>query len=759
MGQSKQIKEFKDFSGGLVTDTTPLNRPENSTWSEENFQLNEDGSRQRRLGLNDHASASLFLASDQGTDNSLVSAVSSYLWVGAGGIANNDKLVVQVGNALWMNTTSTTIEAANYKFPTISSSYDVVYSFANIDGKLVVATGEGPPSLVTWNSNNTVTVEEITLRVRDTFGEYDTNSAFSGDFSDLDDLLSEGFLNERPSTIARSHEYNLRNQGWGRERTSYTTGRLEHDPIKLFKTDDGNYPSNADSVVPWLKTNPNAGSNSFVIRFDSQNLSFNPPANRRAPYGSFVIDLLSRGQSRATELARNNTVQGFTSFSGSLSTDKTIGGPRLVAEFAGRVWYGGFPDEVTGSTPHTPHLPSYIAYSQSVEKLSQAGKCFQEGDPTHEDEPDLIDTDGGIIRIAGLVGMKKMVSVGDSLAVFADNGVWMISGGDTGFTANTKLVTKISEEGARGVSSIVEASGIVYYLGEYGVFRLARNPAGQWFSELISARMSTYFKDEIIYSVGEVSGIHDTFFKKIKWLFSNEVGDNTDTMELVYHLHHDCFTINRYPTLSSTARKPIAFAPPITNTLTSSTEDVTDGGVVVTDSGVDVTSGVTSTDRSPNEPTYLYRLTSTGSSYSVKSASPTTLTSRVDDWDDSNYRSDAFMYTAPFTMPENARRKTCPYVVFNFDMHSTGTDEGGFPIHSSCQVYTIWNHATGGSPKLGTPFQAYRNPSDRNDLDVLATRSKVRGRGRALSFLITSETDKYIKIYGWGLDIDTNEKL
>ena len=51
MPQSNQTAEFNTFVGGLVTEASPLTFPENASIDEANFELNKDGSRVRRLGM------------------------------------------------------------------------------------------------------------------------------------------------------------------------------------------------------------------------------------------------------------------------------------------------------------------------------------------------------------------------------------------------------------------------------------------------------------------------------------------------------------------------------------------------------------------------------------------------------------------------------------------------------------------------------------------------------------------------------------
>ena len=51
MPQSNQTGEFNTFVGGLVTEASPLTFPENASIDEANFELDRNGSRSRRLGM------------------------------------------------------------------------------------------------------------------------------------------------------------------------------------------------------------------------------------------------------------------------------------------------------------------------------------------------------------------------------------------------------------------------------------------------------------------------------------------------------------------------------------------------------------------------------------------------------------------------------------------------------------------------------------------------------------------------------------
>ena len=51
MAKAINAAEFSTFVAGLITDASPLTFPNNASLDEVNFELNRDGSRNRRLGM------------------------------------------------------------------------------------------------------------------------------------------------------------------------------------------------------------------------------------------------------------------------------------------------------------------------------------------------------------------------------------------------------------------------------------------------------------------------------------------------------------------------------------------------------------------------------------------------------------------------------------------------------------------------------------------------------------------------------------
>lgn len=254
------------------------------------------------------------------------------------------------------------------------------------------------------------------------------------------------------------------------------TGNLKIDPVLEFEDSGGDQrglPSNADTPVSAIFANTGETDKNSQRFNDDASARLEPPKSRAAA-GHYIIDLLDRGQSREAEYFRGcDTVDGLyinanpgatpeyitfrtPTMSGNLPVDRSEGGVKSVVEFAGRVFYAGFSSDIFDGDSQSPNLASYVFYSQQVQHDSQITHCYQEGDPTSIEAPDLLDTDGGFIRLSGAYNIQEMINIGPGLMVFAENGVWLIAGSDGGnFSATNQTVYKVTEHGTLAAGSIV----------------------------------------------------------------------------------------------------------------------------------------------------------------------------------------------------------------------------------------------------------------------------------------------------------------
>jgi len=168
------VKPYATFIGGLITEASPLTYPENASIDEENFLLNRDGSRQRRLGMNYEAGYSEV---DTGFVESVIDdyAIETYRWDNVGSDSNVSIGIVQVGPYLWFVDLYADAQSASLLNGGSSLKVGVngvnPYQFSSVNGILIVTTGETNPLGLEYNSaTDSITSTEITIKIRDMIG-------------------------------------------------------------------------------------------------------------------------------------------------------------------------------------------------------------------------------------------------------------------------------------------------------------------------------------------------------------------------------------------------------------------------------------------------------------------------------------------------------------------------------------------------------------------------------------------------------------
>ena len=775
MARQTQVLEFNSFVGGLITEASPLTFPENAALHVNNFNLSKDGSLSRRLGM-DFESDYEVIDSGESKSPSGEVAVSTFTWENAGGDPSNSVIVVQVGTSVkFFDTNDTSLsKGLIHSYEVDSTDSDVVYSVAVVDGVLVLATGT--PELVKFTYSNGVIEEEtFRLKTRDLFGVQDM---YQGR-----DLRSAENLSIRPQdyytgdSVTEQHIYNLRNSTfavhrlWGGKNGSFCDNLLL-DPIKIYAQYSLNeIPSNSDSVVSALFADTEEESDRLVERFFPEVLKRSPIGNTAAPSGYFVIDVLDRGTSRLQQVARlAKTVYPSVAYQykvTSLPLDKTPGGTTLVSEFAGRMWYGGFSGDVIDPDKHSPKLSSYLFYSQLVSSTADLSACHQLGDPTSKESPDLVDTDGGYIRLDGAYGLKKLLNIGSALICVATNGVWAVLGGsDYGFTATDNQIIKISEHGCVGSNSVVLADSSAFYWGDDGIYQVGRNEVGDLAAtNITSSTIQKHYNEIAHLDKTYVQGSYDSFERKIRWLYGNRVGDVDDSTELILDLALGAFYLSTVTGVASGKPNVVAAltVPPFK--VGQVVSDIVYGDELVFHEDDQVTVETSATVNGIRETMYV----------SITESEPTikyTFSQYKDtdfiDWktlDGAGVDTPAVLITGYDGGGDYQRYKQDPYITFHFIKTEDGfyEDEEGdiYPTHeSSCKVQAQWEWANSTtSGRWGREFQAYRHkrhyiPESTSDgfdngFHVVSSKNKLRGKGKVLSLQIKTEPGKDCKLLGW----------
>lgn len=769
MPQASANKEYKDFSNGLITEATPIGSPEAAAKDLDNFDLNRDGSMSRRLGIDYEANFSLV---NTGLTESEYNrrAKTTFMWEGANQNSDIQILVVQVGNQLWfLDASGTSISSTVFNAGaalTLDSEDTVEYQYSIISGVLVITTSSQFIRYLKYDvDTDVVTEEKAAVLVRDIWGLQD----------DLD-------VNERPGTLSDTHNYNLLNQGW----TS--------SQINSFKNSAGVYPSNSDNV--------NTGID------DADDKKFNPKLITRENFGTtpsakgkIILDIFERSATRAaggfevddglvadgtepTSLGTRSPLSnwrvpsvwggGFSGVIGSLSlgsilegipTDRTLGGVSSTAAFAGRVFYSGFGNELIGGDTESPLLANYVAFSQVVDNIADLGRCYSEADFTSNIDSSVAASDGGTIKITGSGKIHAMVPLGRALIVFAENGLWSISGSNEGvFSADEFQVAPITSVGVASASSIVKVENNILYWSTGGIYQVSVNEQS---FELAAASISEATIQGLWRDIGTVPAscakvAYDPATRKVLWVFSSDESNCTKyDRELVLDValgawSKSSFPSTSYPWVSGLVRG-LDF---VTN---NQTENVVDSGVLVEHLGTQVVHTSKTRVSGTTGVRYVAAVLDTTVKFTVALKKDTDFL----DWktfDTIGIDASGFYRSWEDILDDTQRNKQAKYLTMNMKLTETGvTSADGIGVDlvnpSSCLATSYWDYAsTAASGKVSAQFEVYRLhrmywPETIFDYghEVMVSKSKLRGRGKALSMQFDTSPGKDCIIYGWAI--------
>ena len=745
---AKTEKVFRSFVKGLITEASPLTFPENASIDEQNFVLNRDGSRSRRLGLDyegTYAKTSTGLTADDIKEGKQ----SFHRWDTPSGTSSIAIGVVRVKNKLWFVDLLTSAPSANLLNSgnpiTITGLSNNNIETSTLNNQLIIVGKDlDKPVVLSYDyTTDTVSQRTVDIKVRDIWG--------------LDDSLED---DERPATLSDEHKYNLRNQGWNENIVTKGGGDALDETFTALSA----YPSNSDQ---WTLGKISNSSDADYEKFDPEVLEKNSQSRYSVSRGSIVIDAFDRGSSR----------EAGTDVTG-LNSDTETGNISTVASYAQRIFYSGIDSTVTDGDAKSPNYSGYIFFTKVVTSDSDFGKCYQEADPTDPGINDIIDSDGGTIQIPEATRIVKIASSQSSLLVFAENGIWEIYGDTGGFIASSFQANKISTNGIFNANSVVNINGNFMYWSKAGIYTLVTDAAsGRFRAETISlTTIQTLFLQIPDIGKNNCKGFYDEKENRVRWLY-NDADDitytnnnyiNRYTKELVFDLTLQAFYTNVFSQLA-TSSPYVADYIEVPGYAISSFDEavlVTNGNTVI-DSNSDTV--VTTEDLLLNRSSQFSYLTIAGTNFTISKFNNLTFKDWVtEDGTGANYSS--YLVTGYELFNDVMRDKQTPYIFFYFNRTEDGYTADGANLilnnQSSCKVQAQWNWAnSANSGKWGNEFQAYRllrnyipsgsgDPFDYGD-GVIVTKSKLRGSGKTLSIKISSEEGKDMKLLGWAVPATT----
>jgi hypothetical protein len=806
--------ERNTFVKGLITEASPLTFPENASIAEDNFVLHREGSRQRRLGM-DYEASHTMLNSGLPLYSFISTAITGFRWENA----DNNPLItlccVQVGEMLWFldgfkdnlsgNVKGSVPLSSLSDRPTLAAQHPIQY--AAINGNLILVNKYFThPQLIEIEVDGGGNIDffntSINIKVRDIWGVGETTP-----------------VDDRPDLLTVEHEYNLFNQGWNADMVSITGGGTNY-PHVAFKSVAGDWPSNADMVHVGKDGSDNfsanlilnstigsrqAGRGSVLLDIFARGAS-------RQQFMTDAEDAVYRGNSifleTITDLTRDamflegwdysaiqdvqsrmNWIVGNTSYPtrsvdvSDLPLDAESGALTTVTAYAGRIFYAGVDSVVTEGDDNTPAYASTIFFSQLGENVDNLSKCYSINDPTSEDYNTPLATDGGTITIPEASRILKLTSTGTSLIVVSENGVWEISGPDGVFKADDFSISRITNIGATNAGSIVDVEGSVFYWSKAGIYQLVADKISGRLSavNISETTIQTFYTS--IPSVGRTNAIgrYDSDGRKLSWLYNDEESydgvnqKNKYNRELVLDTVLGAFYTNTIGAVATDSSYVAGYIPTGGFNIATDEQPVTHNGEIVEVNGEPVV--VSSEVRSRGQSSTKYITIKPNSTGDVTFTFSLYSDQDFVDWEsDDNVGVDApaHLITGYELFQDTMRSKYLPYLVMHFKMTETGVAASGTDFNyitpASCLVSARWdfsNSTAGG--KFGSQFQAYRlprmytpsmaSPTLDYGQEVITTKNRLRGSGRAFSMRVDSEAGKDLYLYGWGISVEGGDSV
>jgi hypothetical protein len=732
----KTVSNKKSFTfvAGLNTEAGPLTYPPNTWQDGDNVIPQIDGSLHKRTAINYETNYALSSVVSTSSDEQYGAFVIGE-WNSVAGNGGRNFIVTQrgvrvnfydnTGDGISSTEKSFSIDLSAWKAagnPNVSGTAPI--SCTSAYGNLIITSADTEPLLVTYDESlATITVAAITIYIRDLNGSTEDTNA----------------VDNKPSTLSNPHKYNLLNQGW-------TTSL-----ISTYQTATGVYPSNAQT---WT-AGKDSSDNFTPSLLDKQDFGTSP-----APKGRFLLNALKRDRS---------TVSGVA----GLTTESESYRPTVCAFYAGRAWYAGTQSSKIGS---------WVFFSQVATSTDKFGKCYQDADPSSEFIQDLVDSDGGVIPIQDAGTITRLLVAYNTLLVFADNGVWQISGGPAAvFSATSYEVKKLTAVGCVGPRTVIEAENTIYYWSTDGIWLMKPNASGQFdVLNLTNTTIQSLYTHIPIYGRNFASGRYYLEGKTIYWLYNNDSSQDGITRRFKKN-QMLCFDLRLQALYTISVASLASNSPYVTDiALTKNRTSISVPFDVVDNSGntlITVTSDTLYVNLSPstlhNSEPRFFTVAPVVSTTNFKATfsrfeDGLTTASKFKDWytvDSTGQGYTAYIVTG-YQMGEDQggdKMIQALYITTMMRRTETGVDGSGEPIlPSSCTLQARWDFTdTSTAHKWSTGQEVYRHkrlffpavPSATFDdgYPVVITKSKIRGRGHAVHLKFTADQNKDMQLLGWAI--------
>lgn len=812
MARAKAEKNYNNLLGGYVTQGNEFEPPKHAIRDGRNVEIIRTGGVKRRLGINreDTATSDKQLVTTVNQTNPVVQMC--WDWHEAGGDPDSNFLIRQCGRYLWIYEKGQDADLAqnyvtqidlNTFFFTGSSYSDTRYNpiqISIVQGMAVVHGVAVKGFVITYDpigDSFTTVASAARSLIRDYEGlddeldvdtrpqtQYFTYSGLGGTSSlVVGDIIEDDTSGERTVIVAVdlggtriwhtdstgsdyvaghafttdngttgtvgtvfnaaggysgfsvAHYYNLLNQGWPPEHIDTYTQNVDAVLGNRYG------PSNAQQ---WFAGKDSSGD------FDPAELDKVDFGTSAAPNGHIILTNTDRQTDR-----KAYTVNGLTPFSLLTSADPDESEARASAVFAGRVFQAGWFNQ---------RQQSQISFSPVLSEVTPAilqtnppiAINHTQNDPTSEFDNQVLATDGGVIGIPDIGVIHRLLATDIALLIFASNGVWALSGADiyTGFTSTSFTIKKVSKFGCTAPNAVVEVDDVAIYWSDTAIHAIyPSDQPGAWSKENLTVDRIDDVYTAITKDIKDKTiGYYDRWNKKIYWAYQR-----TSTLsdpEL------------RDGMLIFDSKLKIFYPPYETAQVDNDKDNDPMFGGFTQDQFYASSSGI---------PT-LKILTH------LHDESAGTIDTSFSEFRDTNYIDwlyadatgeymDSWIQSWADHLGDPIREKQAPYVFCYFKKTEDGYQDngsGGLELknQSGCLLRGYWEwHTTTAGGRVTSQQQVYRFkrlyvPADVNDdfdtgESIIVTKSKLRGKGRALAVEFYSQDGKDFQLLGYSIPYTT----
>jgi len=397
----------------------------------------------------------------------------------------------------------------------------------------------------------------------------------------------------------------------------------------------------------------------------------------------------------------------------------------------------------------------YFSQVNENETSDFINRCYQKNDPTAEQLSDLLDTDGGTIQIDNAVEIIQLESIKNGVVVYAKNGVWWISGPDTGFTATNHFVERVSDTGVLSAQGVVVVGNTHYYWSNEGIYSLDINANGDVEeTNIIEGSLQTFFNKIPLNSRKRVNGVYDRINKQVEWFYTSVDQANTDDYKFAYDLSLvlDLRTGGMWPQSyigakneAESSSQPFMLLGGVGTKLATTTEEVNYLVMALGVLGASQTYSIHFSNKNNTE------FKDYGTTYTT-----------------------AYIETGYEALDKPSNKKSAPYITTHFkqtEENFISDGAGGVKLdkQSGCQLRAKWDWANSSANGRWSPNQqAYRFrrifvPSGvgvfDSGNDVITTKNKVLGSGKALSLRLEQEANKDFQLLGYTISWSIKGKI